>query len=51
MPWTRPRRAQPVVERDQPDLVAQLKDLAELHDAGKVTDDEFAAAKAKLLDG
>ena len=27
----------------------QLKTLAELHDAGKLTDDEFAAQKAKLL--
>ena len=34
-----------------PDVVSQLKDLAALHDAGKVTDDEFAALKAKLLEG
>jgi hypothetical protein len=29
--------------------VAQLKQLAELHNQGILTDDEFAAAKAKLL--
>jgi hypothetical protein len=29
--------------------VGQLKDLAALHDAGKVSDDEFVALKAKLL--
>ncbi len=27
----------------------QLKTLSDLHDAGKLTDDEFAAQKAKLL--
>ena len=27
----------------------QLKTLSELHDSGKLTDDEFAAQKAKLL--
>jgi hypothetical protein len=27
----------------------QLKELAELHSAGALSDDEFAAAKAKLL--
>jgi hypothetical protein len=31
------------------DVVAQLKDLAELHNQGVLTDDEFAAQKAKLL--
>lgn len=31
------------------DLVAQLKQLAELKDQGILTDDEFAAQKAKLL--
>lgn len=30
-------------------LIAQLKELAALHDAGALTDDEFAAAKARLL--
>ena len=33
------------------DVVAELKELARLRDDGKLTDDEFAAAKAKILDG
>jgi hypothetical protein len=32
-----------------PDLMAQLNQLAQLHTAGTLTDDEFAAAKTKLL--
>jgi hypothetical protein len=32
-----------------PDVVTQLKQLAELHDQGVLTDEEFAAQKAKLL--
>ncbi len=32
-----------------PDPIAQLKELAELHTQGVLTDDEFAAQKAKLL--
>jgi len=32
-----------------PDMITQLKDLAELHTQGVLTDDEFAAQKAKLL--
>ena len=32
-----------------PDLVAQLKGLAELRDQGVLTDEEFAAQKAKIL--
>ena len=31
------------------DVVTQLKQLAELHDQGILTDEEFAAQKAKLL--
>ena len=31
------------------DMIAPLKQLAELHDQGILTDDEFAAQKAKLL--
>ena len=34
-----------------PDVIAQLKDLAELRDSGALSDDEFAAAKAKVLSG
>jgi len=32
-----------------PTAADQLKTLADLHDAGKLSDDEFASAKAKLL--
>ena len=31
------------------DMIEQLKQLAELHTAGVLTDEEFAAAKSKLL--
>jgi hypothetical protein len=31
------------------DLTAQLQQLAQLHAAGVLNDEEFAAAKAKLL--
>jgi hypothetical protein len=31
--------------------MAQLKQLGELHDAGVLSDEEFAAAKAKVLAG
>ena len=31
------------------DLVAQLKQLGDLHTQGAITDEEFTAAKAKLL--
>ena len=31
------------------DLVGQLKQLGELHTQGAITDEEFTAAKAKLL--
>ena len=31
------------------DPIAQLKELGALHDQGVLTDDEFAAQKAKLL--
>jgi len=31
------------------DTLGRLKELAELHDTGVLTDDEFTAAKAKLL--
>ena len=32
-----------------PDPIAQLKELAELHEQGILTDEEFAAQKAKIL--
>jgi hypothetical protein len=31
------------------DLIEELEKLASLHDAGALSDDEFAAAKAKLI--
>ncbi len=31
------------------DQMAQLKQLGELHESGVLTDEEFAAAKAKIL--
>jgi len=34
----------------QPDMVQQLKDLAELKDQGILTEEEFAAQKARILD-
>jgi hypothetical protein len=44
------RRLPPAELSAAPDVVTQLKDLAALHDSGKVSDDEFAALKAKLID-
>jgi hypothetical protein len=44
------RRLPPSEPSGTTDLVAQLQDLAALHDAGKLTDDEFTSLKAKLLD-
>lgn len=32
------------------DMMAQLTQLSQLHNAGVLTDEEFTAAKAKLLD-
>ena len=34
---------------DAPDPIAQLKELAELKDQGILTEEEFAAQKAKIL--
>lgn len=34
-----------------PDLTAQLQQLAQLHEQGILSDEEFAAAKGKLLAG
>ncbi|HEV2923114.1 MAG TPA: SHOCT domain-containing protein [Solirubrobacteraceae bacterium] len=31
------------------DSIAKLKELGELHESGVLTDEEFAAAKAKIL--
>ena len=35
---------------EKPDPIAQLKELAQLRDAGAITDEEFDAKKADLLD-
>jgi len=40
-----PAQAQPAEE----DATAQLQNLAQLHSQGVLTDEEFAAAKAKIL--
>lgn len=41
-----PTRAAPPLERD---IVAGLKDLAELHMSGALSDEEFNSAKARIL--
>jgi hypothetical protein len=41
-----PSQAAPAAE---PDMYEQLKKLAELKDAGVLTEEEFAAQKAKIL--
>ena len=44
-----PPPAAPAAPAGGGDLVAQLKQLGELHTQGAITDEEFTAAKAKLL--
>jgi hypothetical protein len=39
----------PAASPPAPDPIAQLKELGELHKQGVLTDEEFAAQKAKLL--
>ncbi|MFF0818013.1 SHOCT domain-containing protein [Rhodococcus sp. NPDC003318] len=41
--------AQQAAAPPEDDMIAKLKQLSELHQAGVLSDDEFAAAKAKLL--
>ncbi|MGY2702364.1 MULTISPECIES: SHOCT domain-containing protein [unclassified Nocardioides] len=41
----------PVAAQDDDDLIAQLEKLGGLRDKGILTDEEFAAQKAKLLAG
>jgi hypothetical protein len=43
-----PPQAAPAPEAE-PDMYEQLKKLAELKDAGVLTEEEFAAEKAKIL--
>ena len=50
------RRAEQDVYNEQAasaptDTIAELERLARLHESGALTDEEFAAAKAKLLQG
>ena len=42
-------QAPPQAAAPAPDPIAQLKELGELHESGVLTDEEFAAQKAKLL--
>ena len=44
-----PAQAAPAQAAPAQDPVQQLKELGELHDSGVLTDEEFAAQKAKLL--
>ncbi len=42
-------QAQAAPAAPAPDPIAQLKELGELHQSGVLTDEEFAAQKAKIL--
>jgi hypothetical protein len=44
-----PQYAQEAPPEPEDDSTAQLQNLAKLHTQGVLTDDEFAAAKAKIL--
>lgn len=44
-----PQQAGPAAEPTRSAMLDQLNQLAAMHDSGVLTDDEFAAAKAKLL--
>jgi Short C-terminal domain len=46
-----PQYAEPPPAEPQVDMVQQLKDLAELKDQGILTEEEFAAQKARILGG
>jgi len=46
-----PQYAAPPPQAPADDLTAKLQQLAQLHDTGVLTDEEFAAAKQKLLAG
>ena len=46
-----PQYAAPVEQAPAPDLTAQLQQLAQLHDSGALSDEEFAAAKQKIVMG
>lgn len=40
----------PTEQESEPDMVDKLKELGELHASGVLTDEEFTAGKAKLLE-
>lgn len=42
-------RSDSPTNKEQPSMAAQIKELKDLHEAGVLTAEEFAAAKAKLL--
>jgi hypothetical protein len=46
-----PAPPQPAAGGIQPDTVEQLKQLGQLREQGVLTDEEFAAQKAKVLGG
>ena len=46
-----PLQAAPAPAAAAPDQLGQLKELGELHASGVLTDEEFAAQKAKSLAG
>ena len=48
---SRPTTSKPRPEPASGDLVSQLQRLGDLHTQGAITDEEFTAAKAKLLGG
>jgi putative oligomerization/nucleic acid binding protein len=47
--YQEPQYAQPAPAAPEADPIAQLKQLAELKDQGILTEEEFAAQKAKIL--
>jgi hypothetical protein len=52
VPVPEPARAEPTRDPDEQDgLTAQLERLADLRARGELSEEEFAAAKAKLLGG
>jgi membrane protease subunit (stomatin/prohibitin family) len=48
-PQAAPQQAAPAAPAADP--IQQLKELGELHQSGVLTDEEFAAQKAKILGG
>jgi hypothetical protein len=47
--YPEPAYQEPAPAAPAPDPIAQLRELGELHAQGVLTDEEFAAQKAKLL--